>query len=1182
LIQLLPSPTTCKEGADMHRFIFIIGLFLASTLFADNEPTQFSGTNFKDFNILYTKNLRGDIRIIGNSIIGQWQRFWFRYINNTICPGNNTNNALVASRWWDIDNDSSTFNSSSANLAIPAGSTIKKAYLYWQGRAASNWYNSAKSIKFRPPGSSSYTTLTAPDDNVYWATFGTYFPYQASVEVTDLMNGSGTYTIADLVTYAGNDVSNRRFPDPLGAYGAWSLVVVYENDDEILQNITIYDGYQAISDNNVQDFTLSGFLTPKNGNVNSKFLIFTGEGDVDLSGDYVNMNGTRLTRFNDNSTDPNNYNAFNASITNNGAYVTSRNPSCQNNFGIDIHTYSVGTDGLGIIGNDQSSATLTIGTNGDMYFLSVFAFATQLYEPRVCYFIDTIRDKDSNETVFEDKGFKPGVGIEPNKDYAFDIWISNMKKSTDEGTIETAELVQVYMNMTNVDYDESSTLMKNLGDSSFATRNDLFDFTPGSDHNGTSTYRVGLGANSAEGGTIAPAANFNDDSKKAFIKFDGQFIIDDENATSLNLVEFFDFSAAFKVYDIVIGPENAIKISQCEDLNTSADIIRPLRGAFDVVNSHFSGSSLGSESDNALYTQVAGQSFDVKVVALEAIDPEAEYPIPLRSHTGDVNVSIINTPAYHNDPIEDQKACDSATPLISKIVSFNDQDNILESFTINNAHRNLSFKVSYEQNGKTINVCARDNFAVRPASYEFDFNPTPLIGGKRHRITTKALQYNSSSTTNLYNGNAEQNLTLIIKPPCAIGADSNNTNITFDGGDNETDVKTGNIGDYNLSVVDKTWTAVDQGHSHGDDCNPNDSNNTHDAYGKVGCNVAKFQTITFSPKDFNIALSVKNFDGNFTYISNDKAMSATIDYSVTARLEDNNTATAYDRNCYAKDINSTIEMLTTKPHGWGGTNNSTAINRIRYFDDGNTTTFRHATDGEVILSSTDGNFTEGTANLRALFNFDRNISTPDMPFIISKNDFNITVVDTNDTKGADFDRTIDKNTTFYYGRVFAPDYRGPSPLTARIYYEVFCNDCNQSDFNIIGDLSAQGARWYINKHHNDIAQGRVRTEGATLGFTSVGDTDTGKPETDHIANGEETLLLTKANDTTDRIKMLPDPWLIYNRYNENATTNDFIIEFLERSNWGGRGHVDRQGAEIIGKHVDDNTTSERTSRRISW
>jgi hypothetical protein len=51
-------------------------------------------------------------------------------------------------------------------------------------------------------------------------------------------------------------------------------------------------------------------------------------------------------------------------------------------------------------------------------------------------------------------------------------------------------------------------------------------------------------------------------------------------------------------------------------------------------------------------------------------------------------------------------------------------------------------------------------------------------------------------------------------------------------------------------------------------------------------------------------------------------------------------------------------------------------------------------------------------------------------------------------------------------------------------------------------------------------------------------------------------------------------WLIYNKYNPSAKTNDFSVEFINNSsNWGGI-------------HETDTTTkksaSDKTSRRTIW
>jgi len=593
----------------------------------------------------------------------------------------------------------------------------------------------------------------------------------------------------------------------------------------------------------------------------------------------------------------------------------------------------------------------------------------------------------------------------------------------------------------------------------------------------------------------------------------------------------------------------------------------------------------------------------------------------------------------------------------------------------------------------TKHVCARDNFAIRPESYNvrlIDINQSfpddtlqhqafatnrtgttsPVSGidniaaGYMYKFDINATNhlnnnatpgYSRDFTTSIVN---DYNITLIWTSDATL--DCNDTsnkilNFHFNNGIVAQRNSAPEIGEYELNIIDSTWTAVDGNLSYmrhhkealvhnelkdvsryfagnGDalDCEEGESYTidasslptiTGNSLSNInGCFISsehenldngfKYRNYKFRihPYQFGIDLIPSfgtdrntSFDNAWLYFNrldnNDSILhSFHLEGLLSAQGYNGAILHNFTTGCFARDINISVDFNSTMA--------GNAAYTYRWSDD-NRTTFNPPlaqntpelnTSVPIVINAT--SFTKGDIAKRdgEMFfdfysNIDKNISNPQNPTRITVRDMNITCTtpaecrmqaDLNnayETFGEeDFNRTV----THYYGRVFAPDYRGPSPLTAKIYYEVFCDGCNRSDFNITGDLSAQGARWYINKHHNDINQGRVRTEGATLGFTSVGDTTLGKQETDQIANGEETLSLTKATDATDRIKMLPDPWLIYNQYDENAITNDFAIEFLERSNWGGRGHVDSQGEEIIGKHVDNNTTSERTNRRISW
>lgn len=1159
------SSTITKGSSDSISLNLSAGTYTLQLTRSTNNKTGyslnatrgiiFSGNNYKDFSILYTENLRGDIRQIGNTILGRNAN------GSTTCPGNTTNNAddNLVTRYWDVDGDSSTFNSSSSDLQIPTGATIKKAYLYWQGRTTASSSANATQIKLKAPGKG-YVTLNAPSANMHWdGSRGSYFPYQGSVEITNYMNGSGTYTVGDITTYAGG------YLDRLGAYGAWSIVVVYTKDDETLRNITIYDGYKTIATNNSENFTLSGFLTPSKGAVNSKFLIFTGEGDVDLKGDYVTMNGTRLTRFNDNSTNTGDYNTFNASITKDDAYVTTRQPSCQNNLGIDIHTYDVGSTGLNIIKNNNTSASLTIGTNSDVYYLSVFAFATQLYEPRVCYYIERISD-DSNKTIFENKKFIDS--IEANKNYTFDMWISNMKRSTSDTDIETAKLVKIDLNMTTMNYQAGSTSIKNIGKNTYDTITDNKDSDIG-EHNATtnlSTWRLGTGATGTQGGTLDVATDFTDNSKKAYVKLVNQ--LPENNQTTINLSNYLIFKASFKTDSITIDPNEAQTIEQCIDFNTTASVIQPPLGLFNVVNYN------GSLNNTSLYTQIAGQDFQVKVLALNS-----DYST-LKNYTGDVNLSLIAKPAYieHNDAAN-QELCNAATPLsgITK-VTFTGNSEQIKTLNYGSASRDVAFQIAYtDANNVRKYVCSQDSFSIRPATYTYAMTPDeePLIGGANYTLTVKAITsanaptsgYDQVVATN--SGNLKAILDLIIPEECTLPEENTPlTPMTFNNGISTFDnFIYNNVGDVNVTILDNDWTANDQKSG---DCLIGSTSSTPNADGKVGCQIKKVQTFTFSPKKFMNTLELKNFnDGNFTYLSNDENMSAKLLFTTTAVLDDNLTAaTNYTKKCYAKDITYTVELNATTQD---------KRNRIRYFEDESTSNFENNnTVARATFSSTEGNFTNGTAsNLKMFFNFTRAINMPDEPFRIFTKDFNITqITDTSGVTGTDFNRTNDQNVTHYYGRVYSTDYKGESPITTTIRYELYCKDCNRTDFNITGVQSPTSINWYQNELHdnNTTNYGNV-TQFSSIGTTKINNADTaisGIIITDGIENN------TLSNATapyTDRIQMRPSSWLLHNLYNPNAITNDFNVEFISSGNWAGDGE--------LGKTVDINAT-KRTNRRMEW
>ncbi len=299
----------------------------------------------------------------------------------------------------------STYNSSSANLILPAGSnTIKFARLYWGGRidntAIAASPDTLRSILIRKGTSTSYSVATAPVTNVdLYALNPDETIYQAYVDITSFIQaaGAGTYTIANLPATPGNI-------DGGGKYAGWSIVVAYENPALNYNSVRIYDGYSRVYDFGIpvtQTIVLDGLNVPNNPLTSAEAVMSTmvWEGDANLAesptnpaGDYLKLNNIYVS----NAANPIS-NFWNGSISKNGAFITgTKNPDHFNQMGIDIDEVNVGT-GYDIFPN-ATTVTVEFGTEADQYFPSIFAFAIRMKEPAVTM-DKTVQDENNDGLV---------------------------------------------------------------------------------------------------------------------------------------------------------------------------------------------------------------------------------------------------------------------------------------------------------------------------------------------------------------------------------------------------------------------------------------------------------------------------------------------------------------------------------------------------------------------------------------------------------------------------------------------------------------------------------------------------------------------------------------------------------------------------------------------------------------
>jgi len=375
--------------------------------------SSFAQNAIRPFAQVFSENIKGGTTMFGNTILnvvsGNNNTVNTTYMNQTSNAnngvgglgnsqyGNDGNNM----QYTDIDNSSSTVNSSSANLVLPSGTNnIRFARLYWGGKINNSVITGApdtlRKIKIRKGTSGSYFNAITPSTNVdVYDISSSEKAYQSFVDITAFVNtnGAGTYTVANLPVTPGTSSTG-------GKYGGWVIVVAYENQTQPYNSIRLYDGFAQVYDNgNISYLTiqLTGLNVPSTPLMADEAVMGTmaWEGDANLgsstsnpAGDFIKINNTVVS----NAVNPGT-NFWNGSITKNGEFVTTKNPNYSNQMGIDIDEVNVGT-GYNIQPN-ATSLTVQFGTEADMYFPSIFTFSIRVKDPTVVL-TKTVADDNNN------------------------------------------------------------------------------------------------------------------------------------------------------------------------------------------------------------------------------------------------------------------------------------------------------------------------------------------------------------------------------------------------------------------------------------------------------------------------------------------------------------------------------------------------------------------------------------------------------------------------------------------------------------------------------------------------------------------------------------------------------------------------------------------------------------------
>lgn len=356
----------------------------------------------KEFEIRYDTIIKGKFTTIGNNTLSKDRIEPFNEKDDL-----DSTNGSIDMQNVDIDDDPTTFNSSSANFINPNVDcfSIKKVLLYWSATdVEKGWKNGSPNeienqpdweyndVKLMLPGENTYTTLTADEVIYRGRNESNHFsndPYTCVKDITSLVKKAntsyGTYQVANVESATG--VMKDHLASGTGASGGWQIVFVYEYLNATAKRITLFDGYsQLIVKEGVETktrFDIEGFLTVPNGDVNAEILFGSIEGDQPFTGDQLTIRkldtdefvplGLDLIRSKDNF--------FNSSITIGDNVFLDREPASENTLGFDAGVFKLDNPDNSIIGQNQTKTTLELTTKADSYGLYLFGFSIEVYQP---------------------------------------------------------------------------------------------------------------------------------------------------------------------------------------------------------------------------------------------------------------------------------------------------------------------------------------------------------------------------------------------------------------------------------------------------------------------------------------------------------------------------------------------------------------------------------------------------------------------------------------------------------------------------------------------------------------------------------------------------------------------------------------------------------------------------------
>ncbi len=285
-------------------------------------------------------------------------------------------------------------NGSTAVLLLPADAEILHAELIWGG---SHWYATDLRDEIDNPitffaGSTSVSVAPLPGTALtIQQNAGTFVAnyYMRSANVTAFVQQhmSSTYAVQGVPATEDTGIQS------LNAAG-WTLIVAYRDGSQPIRNLSIFVGGSFINEDDLQDYTVSGFCAPPSGVVEGNLVVSALEGDANLTGDELLIAPSPTSAF-VNLSGPNNpatnffasqINGVTGQLDTSGSFGNANHVAMPGTNvsgarqGWDVTTVAVSSD-LGHLANDQTEAVVRTRTEGDSYVPVAVALEIDVKSP---------------------------------------------------------------------------------------------------------------------------------------------------------------------------------------------------------------------------------------------------------------------------------------------------------------------------------------------------------------------------------------------------------------------------------------------------------------------------------------------------------------------------------------------------------------------------------------------------------------------------------------------------------------------------------------------------------------------------------------------------------------------------------------------------------------------------------